>query len=64
MSNGLFSGSRDVSCISRSATPTPPRELLFLCGCKGLRAGAQIKRIKGVGELLMRCPKCNAKEVA
>jgi hypothetical protein len=37
-------------------------ELLFtLCGHKGRREGAQIRRIPGVGELLLRCPNCNQK---
>ena len=54
----IFSTTRDLTAIQRSATPTPPMELLFLCNHKSRREGAHIKRIKGIGEVLWRCAAC------
>jgi len=54
-----LSNERDRTHIVRSATPTPPMELLYInCGHKGVRAGGLFRRIKGAGELPMRCPAC------
>ncbi len=52
-----LSNERDRTMIVRSATPTPPMELLFIaCGHKGVRTGALLR-----GKLPMLCPACNAK---
>jgi hypothetical protein len=53
-----LSSVRDRTHIVRSATPTPPMELLFIgCHHKGVRTGALMR-----GKLPMLCPKCNSKE--
>jgi hypothetical protein len=51
------SNERDRTMIVRSATPTPPLELLYIaCSHKGVRQGGMFR-----GGLPMLCPKCNQK---
>jgi len=59
-----YVGTRDVSFASRTAQPSPPMLLMYLCGTardphKGPRAGGKVR-----GGLLLQCPACVAKESA
>jgi hypothetical protein len=48
-----FSSFRDLTGVQPSVQVGQAPTLLFLCGHKGLRNGAELR-----GQLLVRCPAC------
>lgn len=59
-----ITGTRDVTFASRTAQPSPPMLLMYLCGTardphKGPRAGGKVR-----GGLLLVCPACMTKRAA
>jgi hypothetical protein len=52
-----YSTEKDRTAQQSAVSPGMPHLLLYMCGCKGTRAGGVFR-----GNLPMVCPKCNPKE--